>query len=172
MTRISIGLAILLGLLAYGCGHSNHDAVGASNTTPEGGVPFSLRLAGVDAGDFVSARMRIESVQVSGGGAVLANAVLTPELDLAPAGQAHLLASFKVPAGIEEVDFAVAFAGGTVSTAKSKLDVDAQCHTLRLAGKVSRIAERKHAVIQLDLARSFVPSGAGLTLVPHFELVY
>jgi len=37
---------------------------------------------------------------------------------------------------------------------------------------VTRIAERRHAVIQLDLARSLVPSGAGLTLVPHFELVY
>jgi hypothetical protein len=171
MTRTSIGLAIILGLLAYGCGHSNHDAVGASTPSPEGGAAFSLRLAGVDAGDFVSARMRIQSVQVSGGGSVLANAVL-PELDLAPPGQAHLLASFKVPAGIEEVDFAVAFAGGAVATAKSKLDVDAQCHTLRLAGKVSRIAERRHAVIQLDLARSLVPSGASLTLVPHFELVY
>jgi len=33
-------------------------------------------------------------------------------------------------------------------------------------------AERKHAVIQLDVARSFVPSGAGLMLVPHFQLVY
>jgi len=172
MTRTSIGLAILLGLLAYGCGNSNHDAVAASTATPEGGAPFSLRLSGIDPGDFVSARMQIDSVQVSGGGAVLANAVLTPEVDLAPPGQAHLLASFTAPAGIEEVEFAVAFSGGTVSTTKGKLDVDAQCHTLRLAGKVGRIAERRHAVIQLDLARSLVPSGAGLTLVPHFELVY
>jgi len=172
MTRTAIGLAILLGLLAYGCGNSNHDAVAASTPTPEGAGPFSLRLAGVDAGDFVSARMRIASVQVSGGGVLLSDAVLTPELDLALPGQAHLLARFKAPAGVEDVEFAVAFADGTVSTAKSKLQVDAQCHTLRLAGKVSRIAERRHAVIQLDLARSFVPFDAGLTLVPHFELVY
>ena len=172
MTRTAIGLAILLGLLLYGCGDSSHGTIAASTPAPQGGASFSLRLAGVDAGDFVSARMRIESVQVSGGGAVLADAVLTPEVDLATAGQAHLLASFNVPTGIEEVEFAVAFAGGTLSTSKSKLDVDARCQTLRLAGKVNRIAERRHAVIQLDLARSFIPFGAGLTLVPHFQLVY
>jgi len=37
---------------------------------------------------------------------------------------------------------------------------------------VSKIAERKHAVIHLDVARSFVPSSTGLMLVPHFQLVY
>jgi hypothetical protein len=172
MTRTSIVLAILVGVLSYGCGNTNHEAIAASTPPPAGGPSFSLRLAGVDAGDFVSARMRIESVQVSGGGAVLANAVLTPEVDLAQAGQAYLLTSFAVPAGLEDVEFAIAFSAGTVSTARSTLSVDTECHTLRLSGKVSRIAERKHAVIQLDVARSLIPFGSGLMLLPHFQLVY
>ena len=64
------------------------------------------------------------------------------------------------------------FESGTVATETASFSVDSRCQTLHLAGKVSKIAERKHAVIHLDVARSFVPSGAGLMLVPHFQLVY
>jgi len=103
---------------------------------------------------------------------VLANAPHTPEVDLAEMGQAYLLASFQPPAGVEDVEFAVSFESGTVATETASFSVDSRCQTLHLAGKVSKIAERKHAVIQLDVARSFVPSGAGLMLVPHLQLVY
>jgi len=58
------------------------------------------------------------------------------------------------------------------ATETASFSVDSRCQTLRLAGKVSKIAERKHAVIHLDVARSFVPSSTGLMLVPHFQLVY
>jgi len=171
MTRIGMGIALLLGLLVYGCGRSNYDLTQTTTVTGEGPT-FSLRLAGDDAGDFLSAKLQIESVQVTGGGAVLANAVQTPEIDLADIGRAHLLATFQAPAGVDDVEFLVGFAGGTLTTSKGSFTVEARCQTLRLTGKVSRIAERKHAVIHLDVARSFVAGGAGLTLVPHFRLVY
>src|SRR5207237_8665575 len=172
MTRLGMGIALLLGWLGYGCGRANYDLAQTTTVTSGDGPTFSLRLAGDDAGDFLSAKLRIESVQVTGGGAVLANAVQTPEVDLADVGRAHLLATFQAPAGVEDVDFLVVFSGGTLSTSNGSFPMDARCHALRLAGKVSRIAERKHAVIHLDLARSFVPAGAGLTLVPHFQFVY
>jgi hypothetical protein len=116
--------------------------------------------------------MRIQAVQVTGNGTVLADTVKTPEVELADIGNSFLLASFQVPAGLEDVEFTVTFEGGTVSTRSASFDVNASCQTLRLSGKVSRIAERKHAVIHLDLARSFVPSGSAMMLVPHFQLVY
>jgi hypothetical protein len=172
MTRIGMGIALLLGLLVYGCGRSNYDLIETTKVAPGDGPTFSLRLAGEDAGDFLSARMRIGSVQVTGGGVLLANEVQTADVELADIGRAHLLATFQVPAGVEDVEFLVGFSSGTLSTSKGSFNVDARCQTLRLAGKVSRIAERRHAVIHLDLARSFVSAGAGLTLVPHFQLFY
>ena len=177
MTRTGLGIALILGLLVYGCGRSNYELVDSTTTStpvPQAGTgpSYSLRLRGVDMGDFVAASMRIRSVQVTGGGVLLANAVKTPEVDLARTDNAHLLATFQVPDGVEDVEFLVSFESGALATAKDKFDVDTRCQTLRMAGKVSRIAERKHAVIHLDVARSFVPSTVGLMLVPHFQLVY
>jgi hypothetical protein len=177
MTRTAIGITLILGLLAYGCGRSNYELIDSTATStpvpPSGtGPTYSLRLLGVDLGDFVAARMRIQSVQVTGGSAVLANAVKNPEVDLARSDNAFLLATFQVPDGVEDVEFLVTFESGSLATAKDKFDINTRCQTLHIAGKVSRIAERKHAVIQLDVARSFVPSTVGLMLVPHFQLVY
>jgi hypothetical protein len=177
MTRTGLGIALILGLLAYGCGRSNYELVDSTTTStpvPQAGTgpSYSLRLLGVDLGDFVAANMRIRAVQVTGGGALLANTVKNPEVDLARQDNAYLLATFQVPDGVEDVDFLVSFESGALATAKDKFDVDTRCQTLRMAGKVSRIAERKHAVIHLDVARSFVPSTVGLMLVPHFQLVY
>jgi hypothetical protein len=173
MKRIAMIGALALGLAA-GCGRHTADETGAANSTPTavGAGSFSLRLMGVDKGDFVSAQMRIKAVQITGGANVLADAVQTPEVDLARMDQAWLLATFQAPAGVEDVEFAVTFEGGIVATATASYDVDARCQTLRIAGKINRVAERKHAVIHLDVARSFVPSTAGVLLVPHFQLVY
>jgi hypothetical protein len=173
MKRATIRAALVLAFSVAGCGRYAATIDGGGTPVQDSGTgAFKLRLAGVDKGSFVSARMRIQSVQVTSGGAVLANAPHTPEVDLAEMGQAYLLASFQPPAGVEEVEFAVSFESGTVATETASFSVDSRCQTLHLAGKVSKIAERKHAVIHLDLARSFVPSGAGLMLVPHFQLVY
>lgn len=176
MNRTTIIGAVVLAFFAAGCGRHSANVDGSANSTPaagnSGGTSFSLRLAGVDRGDFVSATMRIKAVQVASGAAVLASTVKTPEVNLAEMSQAYLMTSFQVPADTEDVDFLVSFEGGTVSTEKESFNVDSRCQTLRIAGKMSRIAERKHAVIHLDLARSFVPSAAGVMLVPHFQLVY
>ena len=122
---------------------------GASNDAPpveSSGTSFSLRLAGVDKGDFVSARMRVKEVQVTGGGQVLANAVKTPEVDLAELDQAWLLTSFDAPAGVEDVEFVVSFETAAVAT-EPQLRRRRPLPDAPHAGKVSRVAERRHAVI-------------------------
>jgi hypothetical protein len=168
MTRTAIQIVVALAVSSAGCGRHVADNTPA---VPERG-PFRLRVTGVDKGDVLSAFMRVKSVQVSAGSTVLANAVKTAEFDLAEVGQSFLLASFDAPAGVEDVDFLVAFESGRIATGKGSFDLDVRCQTLRLSGKVSRISERKHAVIHLDVARSFVPSPGGLALVPQFQLVY
>jgi len=176
MTAKWITVTIALALsLAAGCGRHSAAEEGSANTAqpdPGAGPSFSLRLAGTDTGDFVSARMRVRAVQITGGGKVLADAIKTPEVELAQTDQAWLLTTFQAPADTEDVEFVVSFEGGAVATGAASFDVDARCQTLRIAGKVSRIAERRHAVINLDVARSFVPSSVGMALVPHFQLVY
>jgi hypothetical protein len=174
MTRTA-RLFLAISLCAAGCGHRTADVNADTSATGQqgaGGPSFSLRLAGTDAGDFVSARMRIRAVEVRSGGTVLESKVRTPEVDLAAMGQAYLLSSFRVPDGVQEVEFLVSFDGGNLERGKEKFALDTRCQTLRLAGKVSKIAQRNHAVITLDVARSFVGSSADMTLVPHFQLVY
>jgi hypothetical protein len=179
MNRTLLIPACALAFLFAGCGRHSANIDGAGNVdtgNPDAGADatpsFNLRLTGVDPGDYVSARMRIQAVRVEGGGAVLADTVKTPEVELTDLGNSFLLASFRPPAGVEDVDFTVSFEGGMVATRTASFDVNTRCQTLRLSGKVSRISERKHAVIHLDLARSFVPSGAAMMMVPHFQLVY
>jgi hypothetical protein len=116
--------------------------------------------------------MSIKSVEVRSAAALLSNKVATATVDLGTQGHAYLLTSFQVPSGVDEVEFAVAFGAGTVDRAQQSFAIDDGCDLLRLSGKVSEIALRKHAVIQLDVARSFVPRGGTMTLVPHFQLVY
>jgi hypothetical protein len=179
MNRTLLIPASMLAFLFAGCGRHSANVDGTGNVDPgnvdAGSDPtpsFNLRLTGVDPGDYVSARMRIQAVRVEGGGAVLADTVKTPEVELTDVGNSFLLASFRPPAGVEDVDFTVSFEGGTVATRTASFDVNTRCQTLRLSGKVSRISERKHAVIHLDLARSFVPSGAAMMMVPNYQLVY
>ena len=175
MNRI-IPIGALALAFAAGCGrHTATEQAGADTTPPQqagGNGPFNLRILGVDKGDFAAARLRVQAVQITDGTNVLADAVKTAEVDLAQMDQAWLLTSFQAPPGVEDVEFTVTFSGGAVETRTNSLDVDTRCQTLRLAGKVSRVAQRRHAVIHLDVARSFVPSEAGVVLVPHFQLVY
>ena len=172
MKRATIRAALVLAFSVAGCGRYAASIDGGGTPVQDSGTgAFKLRLAGVDKGSFVSARMRIQSVQVTSGGVVLANAPHTPEVDLAEMGQSYLLASFQPPAGVEEVEFAVSFESGTVATETASFSVDSRCQTLRLAGKVSKIAERKHAVIHLDLSRSLVKvSESAAMLVPQFKV--
>jgi len=174
MTRMSFVAAALLLCLSGGCGRHAAAVDGATNVDPTGqdAPSFNLRIAGDDPGDIASALMRVRSVQVTSAGAVLAHAVETPEVELARMGHSFLLSRFQVPPGVEDVEFVVAFEGGVVQSGAASFEVDSRCQTLRIAGKVSRIAERKHAVIHVDLARSFVRSGASMLLVPHFQLQY
>src|SRR6266436_2347693 len=100
MKRATMGAALVLVFFVAGCGRHAASIDGGGTPVQDSGTgAFKLRLAGVDKGNFVSARMRIQSVQVTSGGVVLANAPHTPEVDLAEMGQAYLLASCQPPAG-------------------------------------------------------------------------
>ena len=151
---------------------------GGGTDTSSGGdtahsdATFELRLLGVDAGMLSSVRLRVKSVEVHAGATVLATVGAMPEMELAAGAHAFLLSTFQVPAGKDEVEFTVALDSASVEAANEKLEVDAGCEVLKLRGKVTLIAQRNHAVVQLDLARSFVKVGTAMVLVPQLQLVF
>jgi hypothetical protein len=137
---------------------------GNPGTTPDPApsvATFELRLLGVDAGSLRSVRLRVKSVEIRAGATVLATGA-----------NAFLLSTFQVPAGKDEVEFTIALDSASVESASGNFDVDAGCEVLKLRGKVSLIAQRNHAVVLLDLARSFVKVGTAMMLVPHLQLVF
>ena len=161
--------AILVG--CHGGRVGTVDAVsGETDTAP--GPSFSLRILGTDVGEFRRASLDVAAVQVKGPQGLLASKVMTTQVDLSQANEAWLLSSFHVPEGVDEVEFVVSFSGGHVEIANRTMDLDAGCSTLHLRGRVNSIAQRRHAVIQVDVARSLIPGPPGFVLVPQYQLVY
>jgi hypothetical protein len=73
---------------------------------------------------------------------------------------------------MDEVQFTIALDSASVESASGNFDVDAGCEVLTLRGTVSLLAQRNHAVVQPDLARSFVKVGTELVFVPQLKLAF
>jgi hypothetical protein len=154
---------------------TGNDSGGDPGTAPgpePSNAKFELRLRGVDAGTLRSVRLRVKSVEIRAGATVLATEGMMPEMELTAGANAFLLSPFQAPAGKDEVEFIVALDSASVETASESFEVDARCEVLKLRGKVTLIAQRNHAVVHLDLARSFVKVGTAMVLVPHLQLVF
>ena len=155
-----------------GTANGNGSDPGATPDPAAAAATCELRLLGVDAGSLTSVRLRVKNVEIRAGATVLATAGTMPEMELAPGTNAFLLSRFQAPAGTDEVEFTVALDSASVESASGNFEVDASCEVLKLTGKVRLVAQRNHAVVHLDLARSFVKVGTGMMLVPQLQLVY
>lgn len=172
-TRSRMALAAAaLGIAACGY-HSGQTQLGETGFfgTPSATGP-QVRLLGVNPGPVASARMKVALVEVRAGDQVIGRGVATPEVELAETKQAWLLWAFDVPAGVEDLEASVTFRTGTFDAGKASGDVDVTCATIRVPLKASLLKPRNHAVIQLDLARSLVASGAQMKLVPQVQVQY
>ena len=163
---------------AQGNGDSNPGSGDGSgddgNSTPDGTADRvdAIRIRGVDAGDLQSLLLRVKAIEVRANGMVLANTVMTSQMDLTTVTNAFLLTTFKAPEGVEEVEVVIALDSATAVLPAKSLDIDLGCQILRLKAKVRLVEQRHHAVIVLDLARSLGTVGAGMGFAPHFQLVY
>ncbi|MFL5432624.1 MAG: hypothetical protein ACJ79M_23630, partial [Myxococcales bacterium] len=146
-----------------------------TSTGTQGGTAdrgFEVRLRGVDVGDLESLLLRVKAVEVRANGMVLANTLMTSQMDLTTVAQAFLLTTFRAPAGVQEVEVRVALDSAMVSTGTQTLDVDLGCEVVRVNAKVKLLQQRNHAVIFLDLARSLAKAGTAMAFAPHLQLVY
>ncbi|MFL5360127.1 MAG: hypothetical protein ACJ78U_04105 [Myxococcales bacterium] len=172
------GVQDLKSSAAQGGGDSSPGASGTGSDTStgtQGGTAdraFEVRLRGVDIGDLESLLLRVKAVEVRANGMVLANTLMTSQMDLTTVAQAFLLTTFRAPAGVEEVEIRVALDSAMVSTGTQTLDVDLGCEVVRVNAKVKLLQQRNHAVIFLDLARSLAKAGTAMAFAPHLQLVY
>ncbi|MFL5394052.1 MAG: hypothetical protein ACJ79G_14560 [Myxococcales bacterium] len=172
------GVQDLKSSAAQGGGDSSPGASGTGSDTStgtQGGTAdraFEVRLRGVDTGDLESLLLRVKAVEVRANGMVLANTLMTSQMDLTTVAQAFLLTTFRAPAGVEEVEIRVALDSAMVSTGTQTLDVDLGCEVVRVNAKVKLLQQRNHAVIFLDLARSLAKAGTAMAFAPHLQLVY
>jgi len=172
------GVQDLKSSAAQGGGDSSPGASGTGSDTStgtQGGTTdraFEVRLRGVDVGDLESLLLRVKAVEVRANGMVLANTLMTSQMDLTTVAQAFLLTTFRAPAGVEEVEVRVALDSAMVSTGTQTLDVDLGCEVVRVNAKVKLLQQRNHAVIFLDLARSLAKAGTAMAFAPHLQLVY
>ncbi|MFL5414519.1 MAG: hypothetical protein ACJ78Y_00870 [Myxococcales bacterium] len=172
------GVQDLKSSAAQGGGDSSPGASGTGSDTStgtQGGTAdraFEVRLRGVDIGDLESLLLRVKAVEVRANGMVLANTLMTSQMDLTTVAQAFLLTTFRAPAGVEEVEIRVALDSAMVSTGTQTLDVDLGCEVVRVNAKVKLLQQRNRAVIFLDLARSLAKAGTAMAFAPHLQLVY
>jgi hypothetical protein len=157
---------------AQGGGDSSSGVPGTTAAGDTADRSFELRLQGMDVGDLESVLVRLKAVEVRANGTVLANTLMTPEMDLVNVAHGFLLTTFRAPAGVEEVDLSVAFDSARATRAKHVLDVDLGCEVVRVKAKVKLLEQRHHAVIFLDLARSLAKVGTGMGFAPRLQLVY
>ena len=164
---------VIAAIAILGCGR--HTAVSqVESVAPPGNLAGTahLMLLGTHPAGVISARPRIKSVEVRGGGWLLASAVVTPQLELTESSQAWTLTDFGIPEGVTEVQFHVIFDGGSYDLQSESGDLDTTCADIQLTGQVARILERGHVVIQLDVERSLAPAAGGMKLVPQVVLQY
>jgi len=172
------GVQDLKGSAAQGGGESSPVTSGTGSDTStgtQGGTAdrgFEVRLQGMDVGDLESLLLRVKAVEVRANGMVLANTLMTSQMDLTTVAQAFLLTTFRAPSSVEEVEVRVALDSATASTAKQTFDVDLGCEVVRVNAKVKLLQQRNHAVIFLDLARSLAKAGTAMAFAPHLQLVY
>ena len=170
----------LVALLLCGAGCGRHVAVSQVSATDNGAGSAQtpsigsahLRMLGTDAGDFLSARLRVKAVEVRAAGKMLASAVATPVMELTESQNAWLLSQFNVPEGADEVQFHVSFAGGSFDTSGASGDVDTGCADITISANVKKLMQRNRAVLQLDLSRSLLQASSGMMLVPQVLLQY
>ena len=166
------GLALLS---ACGAGTADdealHGAAGAALVAPGTG---EIRILGVNGGAFTSVSMNVSSIEVRANGQLVTDALVTPQIELANATQAWLLARFAVPAGATQLEVTFSLEdGGAFAGTLGAGEIHAPCSRIRFIVQVAQLDVRGHAVCHFDLEKSLISRGGDIAeLVPNWSLHY
>jgi hypothetical protein len=134
-----------------------------------------LRVRGSDT-QGGSVFLKVREVEVTLNGRSLAvQASRMGVLDLGNTAQAWLLGTFEVPTSAEAVHVRIRFDdyGAFQGGASGAGSVDARTRAIEFDAPVQSLALRGHAVVQLDVQRSLLPTAAGRgLLLPVVKVQY
>ncbi|HET9596721.1 MAG TPA: hypothetical protein VFP65_14125 [Anaeromyxobacteraceae bacterium] len=170
MTKTHLGLLAGLLLLAAACGGRS----GAASTAQPESLPGrgAIRLLGVGPSDLDSILLDVESVELSCDGNALASTRDAGPFELTRHDNAWLLALFDMPAQ-GTIHVKIKLAGSGRWAAKGAYGaIDARGDAIEFDAPVGWFDRERHAVVQLDLARSLLDGCAGTKLlVPQLKIV-
>lgn len=151
------------------------DPTDPGHPTGVSGLPVQVRMLGVNAGSYSLALLPISDITVTAAGHALpVTLVREAHVDLANTAHAPLLGSFVVPEGVEQVHVQVHFDdAGSFRNADGAGALDTRVAPLQFDAPVAFLARNGHAIIHLDLERSFLTSLHGdRRLAPRLEVNY
>jgi hypothetical protein len=170
MTKTHLGFLAGLTLLGAACGGAST----ASTTAQPESLPGrgAIRLLGIGPSDLDSVLLDVESVELSCDGKPLASTRDAGPFELTRYDNAWLLALFDMPAqGTIHVKVKLASAG-TWARKGSYGPIDARGDLIEFDAPVGWFDRERHAVVQLDVARSLLDGCPGTKLlVPQLKVV-
>jgi hypothetical protein len=138
------------------------------------GARFELRLRGENAAGYDTVLVPIRSVEVTAAGTQLPVSLVAGTVDLTAKDHAHLLGTFFVPEGVEQVQVALTFDsfGGWEQGSRAG-SLDTRVAPLRFEAPVASLAQRGRAVVVLDVEGSLLSTGkAERLLLPNLTVNY
>ncbi|AKQ68429.1 putative lipoprotein [Myxococcus hansupus] len=176
MKKFMMSTCVCAALALTACGGDSDrlDSVQDTPPAPTGpvqtadGQRFELRLRGASVEGYEKLELPIGSVRVSAEGAPLKVELTQERVDVAGADHAPLVAYFYVPEGVESVRVTFQTEGlGGYSQAERSGYIDASVAPVTFEAPVHELELRGRAVVQLDVARSFVDMGSHRLLLPN-----
>jgi hypothetical protein len=138
------------------------------------GQRFELRLRGENAAGYDTVLVPIRSVEVTAGGQPLPVSLVAGTVNLAAKDHAHLLGTFFVPQGVDQVQVALtldSFGGWEQGSRAGSLDTRGA--PLRFEAPVDSLTQRGRAVVVLDVEQSLLSAGkAERLLLPNLTVKF
>ncbi|MFB1484911.1 hypothetical protein [Corallococcus sp. RDP092CA] len=165
-------VAVMGGLSLMGCGEQQAPNDGAETpAAPTGFMPalsddvhanlaenqYEVRILGVGSHRYQGAYVNVDSMTVSAGGRELPVEMKATVMDLARPDHAALVGYFTLPPGVDSAEVVIRFDEyGAFEDGQRIGALDVRTAPLRFEVTRALLAPRKHAVVQLDLARSVI----------------
>ena len=178
MKKLMLSVLGAAALALGGCGTSpSQDPSGASADFPADvqGPRYELRLKGVNNPGYTSALMQVRgfSVTTVDGQPLPVRLKSRQAMDLTQADQAWLVGLFVLPPGVDRAKVEVVFDDfGGYESASGAGVIDTRVAPLRFEALADDLAQRGHAVVQLDLGQSLAGQGEERLLLPSLDVRY
>lgn len=177
MKKLMLSVLGAAALAFAGCGTPAQETATTRPDFPEDvqGPRYELRLVGVKNPGYTSALVQVRSISVTtvDGQPLPVRLKSRQAMDLTQADQAWLVGLFVLTPGVDRVKVEVVFDDfGGYEAASGAGVIDTRVAPLRFEALADDLAQRGHAVVQLDLGQSLQAQGEERLLLPALDVRY